>query len=81
MVLPMAHLQVKNVPDSLHGRLRSLARETNRTVSAAVLDAVEREVTAWEWKRRLAERPATDLGVEAATLVAEARAHRDRRAG
>ncbi|MCY3745757.1 MAG: toxin-antitoxin system HicB family antitoxin [Acidobacteria bacterium] len=77
----MVHLQVKNVPDSLHGRLRSLARETNRTVSAAVLDAVEREVTAWEWKKRLAERPATDLGVEAATLVAEARAQRDRRAG
>lgn len=77
----MAHLQVKNVPDSLHDRLRSLARETNRTVSAAVLDAVQREVAAWEWKKRLAERPTTDLGVEAATLIAEARARRDRRAG
>ncbi len=77
----MAHLQVKNVPDSLHDRLRSLARETNRTVSAAVLDAVQREVAAWEWKKRLAERPATDLGVEAATLIAEARARRDRRTG
>ena len=77
----MAHLQVKNVPDALHCRLRSLARETNRTVSAAVLEAVEREVRAWEWKQRLAERPATDLGVEAATLIAEARARRDPRAG
>lgn len=77
----MAHLQVKNVPDSLHDRLRSLARETNRTVSAAVLDAVQREVAAWEWKKRLAERPATDLGVEAATLIAEARARRDHRVG
>ena len=77
----MAHLQVKNVPDSLHDRLRSLARETNRTVSAAVLDAVQREVAAWEWRKRLAERPATDLGVEAATLIAEARARRDRRTG
>ena len=72
----MAHLQVKNVPDSLHDRLRALARETNRTVSAAVLDAVQREVAAWEWKKRLAGRPATDLGVEAATLIAEARARR-----
>lgn len=77
----MAHLQVKNVPDSLHDRLRSLARETNRTVRAAVLDAVQREVAAWEWKKRLAERPTTDLGVEAATLIAEARARRDHRAG
>ncbi len=77
----MAHLQVKNVPDSLHDRLRSLARETNRTVSAAVLDAVKREVAAWEWNKRFAERPATNLGVEAATLIAEARAHRDRRTG
>lgn len=72
----MAHLQVKNVPDSLHDRLRALARETNRTVSAAVLDAVQREVAAWEWKKRLAGRPTTDLGVEAATLIAEARARR-----
>ena len=72
----MAHLQVKNVPDSLHDRLRALARETNRTVSAAVLDAVQREVAAWEWKKRLAGRPTTDLGVEAATLIAEARSRR-----
>ena len=75
------HLQVKDVPAPLHDRLRSLARETNRTLSAAVLAAVEREVAAWEWKKRLAERPATDLGVDAATLIAEARARRNRPAG
>ena len=44
----MAHLQVKNVPDSLHDRLRCFARETNRTVSAVVLSAVERELEAWQ---------------------------------
>ncbi|MCY4029616.1 MAG: toxin-antitoxin system HicB family antitoxin [Acidobacteria bacterium] len=70
----MAHLQVKNVPDSLHERLRRFARETDRTLSAAVLAAVEREVASWEWRRRLALRAETDLGVDAATLLAEARA-------
>ncbi|MCY4121877.1 MAG: toxin-antitoxin system HicB family antitoxin [Acidobacteria bacterium] len=73
----MAHLEVKNVPDSLHERLRRFARETNRTLSAAVLAAVERELASWEWRRRLAQRPETDLGVDAATLLAEARAHRN----
>ena len=69
----MAHLQVKNVPDSLHERLRRFARETDRTLSAAVLAAVERELASWEWRRRLAQRPETDLGVDAATLLGEAR--------
>ena len=77
----MAHLQVKNIPDSLHGRLRSFARETNRTLSAAVLAAVERELEAWEWRNRLAKRSETELGVEAATLIAEARELRDRELG
>ena len=77
----MAHLQVKNVPDSLHRRLRCFARETNRTPSAAVLAAVERELQAWEWRKRLAERPETELGVDAAMLIAEARAFRDRELG
>jgi len=77
----MPHLQVKNIPDSLHDRLRRYARETNRTLGAAVLAAVERELEAWEWRKRLAQRPETDLGVDAATLVAEARAARDRQLG
>ena len=77
----LAHLQVKNVPDSIHDRLRCFARETNRTLSAAVLAAVERELEAWEWRKRWAQRPETDLGVDAATLIAEARARRDRELG
>ena len=77
----MAHLQVKNIPDSLHDRLRCFAHETNRTLSAAVLAAVERELDAWEWRKRLAQRPETDLGTDAATLLAEARALRDRQLG
>ena len=34
-----------------------------------------------DWEKRLAQRPATDLGVEAGTLIAEARSSRDRRGG
>ncbi len=56
----MANLQVENVPEALHERLRRHARERNCTVSAAVLAAVERELARWEWHARLAQRPPTD---------------------
>ena len=44
----MANLQVRNISDGLHDRLRHHARENNCTISAAVLTAVEREVARWE---------------------------------
>ena len=72
----MANLQVKNVPDALHKRLRRHARENNCTISETVLTAVERELAMWEWRSRLAQRPQTDLGIEAATLLQEERSHR-----
>ena len=77
----MANLQVKNVPDTLHERLRSYARENRCTISAAVLAAVERELAMWEWRAHLARRPETDIGVDAATLIAEERLRRDREIG
>ena len=46
-------------------------------MSAVVLSAVERELVRWEWRERLAQRPETDLGVDAAALLADARALRD----
>jgi plasmid stability protein len=73
----MANLQVKNVPDELHDRLRRHARVNNCTISSAVLTAVERELARSEWQERLAARPATDLGIEAAALLAEERSSRD----
>ena len=69
----MANLQIRNVPDDFYERLRRHARDNNCTMSAAVLIAVERELTRWEWREHLAQRPKTDLGVEAATLLAEER--------
>ena len=77
----MANLQVKNIPDALHERLRRHARENNCTISAAVLTAVERELDRWEWGKRLAQRPKTDLGTDAATLLMEERSLRNREIG
>ena len=51
----MANLQVRNIPDELHERLRRHAREHNCTMSAVVLSAVERELVRWEWRERLAQ--------------------------
>ena len=73
----MANLQVRNISDDLHDRLRRHARENNCTISAAVLSAVERELARGEWRKRLAQRPETDLGVEAAALLVEERSLRD----
>ena len=77
----MANLQVRNVPDDLHERLRRQARENNCSMSAVVLRAVERELERLEWRGRLAQHPTTDLGVDAATIIAEERARRDREIG
>ena len=74
----MANLQVKNIPDELHERLRRHARERNCTISAAVLTAVERELERWEWRARLAQRPRTELGVTAADLLQAERENRER---
>ena len=54
------------------------SRENNRIRSEAGLDAGERGLKLSAWRKRLAQRPETDLGVDAATLVAEARDLRDR---
>ena len=72
----MTNLQIRNIPDVLHERLRRHARKNNRSMSAVVLTAVERELARWEWQEHLAQRPKTDLGVEAAALLAEERSLR-----
>ena len=71
------NLQVKNVPASLHERLRRRVRLQNRTISDLVLAAVERELARQEWLDRLRTRPKTELGVSAASLIEEDRALRD----
>ncbi len=65
------------MPDGLHERLRQHARELNCTMSAAVLEAIERDLARWEWSKHIAARPTTAMGIDAASLVAEARESRD----
>ena len=48
---------------------------------AVVITAIERELARWEWRKRLAQRPETDLGVEAAALLMAERARRDSEIG
>ena len=77
----MATLEVRNIPDDLHERLRRHARAHNRTVSAVVVSALERELACADWRKRLAQRPPTNLGVDAAVVLAEERAMRDADSG
>lgn len=46
-----------------------------------VLSAIERELARWEWQKRLAQRPETDLGVDAAALLKEEHSRRDNEIG
>lgn len=77
----MANLHVRNIPDDVYERLRRYARENDRTMSSVVISALERELERLEWPERIARLPKTDLGVDAATLIAEERRRRDRELG
>lgn len=77
----MGNLQVKNIPDDLHERLRCHARENHCSISAIVLAAVERELARRDWRKRLAQRPKTNLGVDASSLLMEERSIRDQETG
>ena len=73
----MANLQVKNIPDAFHERLRRHVRERNCTIGEVVLAAVERELAMWEWRERWAQHPTSDLVISAADLIREERTLRD----
>ncbi len=77
----MANLQIRNMPDTLHERLRRYARENDCSMRAVVITVLERELAHWEWRKLMAQRPETDLGVEAAALLMEERARRDSEIG
>jgi plasmid stability protein len=77
----MANLQVKNVPEALHRKIRAYARRRGRTVRDVVLEAIGREIDREEFAARLAKRQPVDLGRPAARSLVEARAERDRDLG
>src|ERR1700756_2344761 len=49
--LHMANIQVKNIPEKLHNRLRRYAREQDCTLGDIILEAIEREVSRREWRK------------------------------
>jgi plasmid stability protein len=73
----VANLQVKNVPEALHRKIRAQARRHGRTVGEFVLHAVIKEVNREEFRARLARRQRVDLGRPAARSLEEARDERD----
>jgi plasmid stability protein len=73
----MANIQVKNIPEKLHNRLRRYAREQECTLSDIILEALEREVSRREWQKRFSGRPSTQLRSSAAELLEEERRQRD----
>ena len=73
----MSNLQVKNVPDRLYGRLRDYAAESNLTIGAVVLEAVERELAKAEMVKRLALRSPVELTSSVAEVIHEARMFRE----
>ena len=77
----MASIKVRNIPDDLYDRLPKHAYESNSTMRALVVAAIEGELRRREWQQRLDHRPVTDLGINAATLLAEARAEREAELG
>lgn len=73
----MANLQVKDVPEPLHAKIRRCAKRDGRTVREFVLDAVRRAIARDEFQQRLRSRERVELGRLAATTLAEIRAERD----
>jgi plasmid stability protein len=77
----MANLQVKNVPEGLHRKIRAYAKRRGRTVRDVVLQAVTKEIEHEEFRARLAKREPVELGRPAARTLEEARAERERELG
>lgn len=71
--MPMANLQVKNVPEPLHRKIRAAARRRGRTVRDLVLEAVQREIAREDFRARLAKRRSVDLRQPAARTLEEVR--------
>ena len=69
----MANLQVKNIPESLHQELRRCAKRRKSTLSEVVLEAIKREIARSTFHDRLVKRLPVELGVSAASLLAEER--------
>ena len=74
----VANLQVKDVPEDIHRRLRECARRRGKTLRELVLEALGKELTHDEFEKRLRLRSRVRLSRAAGEVLAEVRAERDR---
>ncbi len=75
----MGHIQIRNVPDDLHRKLKARAADAGMSLSDYLLKEVERTAsypTRDEWLRRVRALPKVELKVRPADII---RAERDRR--
>lgn len=72
---PMGNLQVKNVPEDLHGQLARHAADHGETMSQVVLRAVRRELGREAFLAQLRARKSAELGNSAASLLHAERKH------
>ncbi len=73
----MANLQVKNVPEPTHKKIRRFAQRQGRTVREVVLDAILQKIEREEFLEKLATRAPVKLGRSAARTLKELRDERD----
>ena len=73
----MMNLQVRNMPDDLHERLRRSAKRQRCSMSAFVLRAIERELEWDEWRERIETRPPRETNLDSVSALHEARRERD----
>jgi hypothetical protein len=74
----MANLQVKDVPDDVHRRLRECARRRGQSLRELVLEALGKELTYDEFERRRQRRSRVRLSRPSGEVLAEVRAERER---
>jgi len=72
----MANLQVEDVLDRLHRRIRAYAKRRGRTLGEVVLKAIVRDLERDEFLVRLAKCTPVDLGRPAAETLEEVRKER-----
>jgi len=69
-------IQIRNVPDELHRRLKSRAAQAGMSLSDYLLNEIGKiaEQPTWEeFRARLAKRPPVELSVEPAEIIREMR--------
>jgi plasmid stability protein len=69
-------IQIRNVPDELHGRLKARAAQAGMSLSDYLLNEMRKiiEQPTWEeFRARLAQRSPVELSIEPAEIIREMR--------